>query len=238
MCSSVEWSYMALVLENMIADKGYIDDIIGVFEREDRLGLLAPPEPYFSDLLLKSERIRKENNDVLFTVHNAFWMKKEVMRSFLDGFAPQRHFREYLPYMAKRAGYCCGKIMQKEYASLYMTNYQYLLGNVVEYTNMVFVNSKLLDFCHQYEKVYIYGAGEYGHYCLNFLKKNHISFSGFIVSTGHREKACETGHIIEIGELDAKCDEGIIVAVWAGFVEDVELSLKNCGFKNTIRFTG
>lgn len=237
MRSSVKWSYMELVLENMIADKGYIEDIIGILEREERLGLLAPPEPYFSNLLLKSERIRKENNDLLFTVHNAFWLKKEVMRSFLNDFVQQKRLGEYLPQMAKRSGYYCGKIISREYASLYLTNQQYLLESVNQYTNMTFINSKLLDFCHQYKKVYIYGAGEYGHYCLNFLKKNNISFMGFVVSNGHKKITCTTENIIEIGELNVKRDEGVIIAIGAGFVEDVELSLKKYGFKNIIRFT-
>lgn len=49
---------------------------------------------------------------------------------------------------------------------------------------------KLLDFCRNHKKIYIYGAGNFGRGYLDVLRHHHISVEGFIVTSGGTDKCC------------------------------------------------
>lgn len=236
---SIKQSYMDLILDNMIAGSNYINKVIKFFEEERLLGVLVPPEPHFSSLLSQN-RLRKERNSSgLFTVDNAYWVKKEIIEAFLNMGTTEFKdgFGEKLLQLVKHMGYYCGVLMSEMYASLYVSSYHNMINNFQQYTDQLYINDNLKSFCNKYHKLYIYGAGTYGQYCLNFFRKKGIQFLGFIVTNKNRAYAQDEIPIFEINQISLKEDEGIVIAVSDKHYENVLEEIKKRNIKNVIRFS-
>lgn len=253
---SVKQAFLDLIWENMVCNENHVQSIMALFEKERRLGLLTPPEPYFSRFFTMSEVLEKQNGN-LFTTHHAFWIRSEVMGALLENIPARKPegcgewkteapMGKFLSQTAKRMGYYCGVIMTEEYASLCTVNYQFLLNGLIyktigeadwiaEYAEVCFPDPKVHRFCCRFRKIYIYGAGEYGHHCLYYLKQNGIEFLGFVVSDGRKAENAVNEKVYELSEISLKDDEGIIIAVGRDF-EEIEQGIKEKGIKNVARF--
>lgn len=253
---SVKQSFLDLIWENLICDERHIEYIINLFENEHRLGLLAPPEPYFSTFFTMSEVLEKKNEN-LFTTHSAFWVRNEAAGEFWENSLDEKtdeygEWRTEIPLgktlaqTVKRNGCYCGVIMTEEYASLYTANHQFLLNGLIyktigeaewiaEYTEVCFADPKVHRFCCRFRKIYIFGAGEYGHHCLYYIRQNGIDFLGFVVSDGRKYENNVNEKVYELSEISLQDDEGIVVAVGRDF-EEIECAIKRKGIKNVIRF--
>lgn len=134
-----------------------------------------------------------------------------------------------LMYVAQDAGFYCGIVQTEEFAGLYMTNLQAMLRDALAVCRKhVFFSRQselfggqgrgLLEFCGGDAKIYIYGAGGASGRVADFLGCNGISFEGYIVSDGHRQKESADGkRIYELSEIlcgtDAAEKIKIIVSV-------------------------
>lgn len=250
--TSAMQSYADLVWENMVCDENHIKYISRLFETEKRLGLLVPPEPYFSTFLTMGEFLRKQNGNSFFTVNSAFWARADVMVKVLDGVYFNRKsdmlLGKLVPGLARDLGYYCGVIMTREYASLYTVNYQFTVGALLRktmgnsgmiagYSEMLMGIYELEVFCRKHKKIYIYGAGNYGHRCLAYIRQNGIEFLGFVVSDGHRagQQGDIAGKIYELSELEMNDDEGIVIAI-KNKPEKLGRELEKRGIRNVMGY--
>lgn len=73
----------------------------------------------------------------------------------------------------------------------------------------------LLDYCRLHKKVYLYGAGLYGHFCDEKLKHAGIDISGYIISEGQARpenyNEHESFYLHEI--MESLSDAGIVICV-------------------------
>lgn len=236
---SVKQSYMDLILDNMIAGLNYMNKVIKFFEEERLLGVLASPEPHFSNLLLQNRLQKERNSNGIFTVGNTYWVKKEIIETLLDMAVTEfkDDFGGKLLQQVKHMGYYCGTLMSELYASLYISSYNYMLNSYQQYTDQLYINDNMRAFCNKYHKLYIYGAGTYGQYCLNFFRKKNIRFLGFIVTNKNKAYAQDEIPIFEINQISLKEDEGIVIAVSDKHYEDVIEEIEKKNIKNVIRFS-
>lgn len=121
------------------------------FEKEKRLGFLAPPQPYFGDYFgdlgsswgknyVKVEKIVKKlqlqspisMEKPPFCAPDNFWIRGNILECF-KGLSADEY--EYLPYLwcyfAQHMGYYSGIVESADYASMNEVNMQYYLKQIV-----------------------------------------------------------------------------------------------------------
>ena len=142
------------VLENTIKSREYVENVISMFERDPRLGLVTPPHPlhahYFSSFggdwgsdfeecqeLLKELGIRKGMSKLKrpFMSESAFWCKTKALGhaigyDFHKGLSSAQ--MKALPYAIQKAGYYSAVVMSEDYAALHGTNSEYILAKMME----------------------------------------------------------------------------------------------------------
>lgn len=137
-----------------------------------------------------------------------------------------------LPYLCQHYGYLTGEVLSAECASERLCNYQYALSAITDASYIYGINEgnlnnyhirfcqqvmrhEVINFCAEYPKVYIYGAGAYGAIFANLLNREHITYEGFLVSRGQYKGESMLGKPIwYLDEIDANVDSvGILVAV-------------------------
>lgn len=194
-----------------------------------------------------------------FMLGTTFWCKKEALFPLFsykwsyEDFEPEpmptdgtisHAIERIFPYVAKAQGYYSGIMMTEEYASLYACNYQYMLNGIIKnilmeqgiyaFRNVMKVNSELITFCKNNDKLYIYGAGEYGHRCRNYLQDRGLNVLGYIVSDGKKEVNLTKEDVYELSEIPCLADVGIIVAVSKANCKTIKCLLDERGIKNYI----
>lgn len=182
-----------------------------------------------------------------FVLGTTFWCRPQALRVLFEAgldyedFEPEpmatdntisHAIERILPYVAQSEGYYSGIIMCQEYASLYLSNYQFMLGKVAQdvllkrgiqqLKDISAVNPELFHFCNSHEKIFIYGAGAMGQSCYRMLKGQNIQIYGFVVSDGHKhENQCIHESVYELSEIQNGDLCGIIVALNKKNIEEV-----------------
>lgn len=235
-----------LFWDNLIASPIYIYNILNLFNNNSRLGVLAPPKPYYAHYF--SERHSK---NTVFPYGNMFWCRSEIFCNLIkcDEWDKEDNLAiKKLPELARQNGYMCGLVMNEEYASVYTSNYHYMLSGMVsnvlmergieEFKNIKKINSDLITFCEAHESIYIYGAGEYGRQCNFYLKLYGIKINGYVVTDGKRNNNVYTqdNNIYELSELEINDNVGIIIAMGKPSVCLIEKLLKERGIQEFIRY--
>ena len=200
-----------------------------------------------------------------FTLGTVFWCRTAALKALFEhgfqyeDFCPEpmpldntisHAIERIFPYVAQHEGYYSGIMMTTEYASLYASNFQYMLNSLIfdkfkkfgitEFNDII--NSDLhsmAQFCEKYTKIYVYGAGAFAAMCIKIFREEISQFMGYIVSDGRKvENRLMTGHVFELSEISPRDDEGIIVALNRNNEQEVFPELKKRGFKNIISFSG
>ena len=248
--SSVKQSLWDLILENMLGDENYLQGIQDIFENEKNLGVLFNAKPYHS--VFFSELIDIENIELKNIF--AMWMRGDVLLALLTDLKYANEidieralFSNKIQDVLKQKEMYYGTVINETYASLYNVNYQFMLSGIIRkvmggfieadtYQNVIFMNQNVPLFCEKNPDIYIYGAGLYGHHCINYLKKNSINFKGFIVSDGKKDENNVKEEIYELSQICLKPNEGIIVAVGKEAYSDVICELHKRGISNIIKY--
>jgi hypothetical protein len=159
-----------------------------------------------------------------------------------------KHWGLLLPFIVRDSEHYCGILMDEESVPALTANYRYMLNEVTyrlhseekgipEMKTMCRQNRSLRNFCYKNKGIYIYGAGDYGHECLDYVNINCVNFLGFVVSDGCKKtNSSVQEQIYEISELHLQNDEGVIIAVTMDMVPALEKELEKRKITNYISY--
>ena len=220
--------YVRTLLEHAIGSYVYVRNVLELFRENKRLGILALPKPF-----IPAHFIGSFENDL----RNGFWARTASLQGTGD-----------IVCTVKENGYYMGEVFTEEDASVFVTDYAYTLNDLIrnfvlehgveEFRYLFCINKDLMAFTCKYEKIYVYGAGEYGAHCIQFLEENRILIQGVIVSEGmKRGDSFLSFPVYEFPEIERKEDLGIIVALNEKNTQSVIEMLQTQGFINYISFS-
>lgn len=159
---TIDYSLHNLMWENSLKNSIYIEHIIEAFEREPRLGILAPPLPYLSTYLKTSFkgwesyyeetlqlaqklklRCQINHDRPPYILDSSLWCRVSALEPLFvceDSEIDIKQvvkdksnvIKKIFPYVAQSQGYYSGLMMTPEYASLYISNYQYMVNVILE----------------------------------------------------------------------------------------------------------
>lgn len=125
---TVEYSLCDLLWENAVKNAAYVGQVIDTFEREPLLGVLASPPPYLSTFFKTDLSVDKPP----FIFANSFWCRTRAFEPLLDSNVSKKEIERLIQYAAQSQGYYCGIMMTAEYASLYVSNYQFMMNELAD----------------------------------------------------------------------------------------------------------
>lgn len=148
--SCVGKSYFYCIWENLFKDEGHIAGIAEKFEKEGRLGFLAPPQPnfanYFGELgsgwdgnykaiegVIKRLRLNCPISEEKppFRVTGDFWIRGNILKCLADiGMDEHPHLPYLWSYFAQHMGYYSGIVESMEYAYMNEVNMQHYLKQI------------------------------------------------------------------------------------------------------------
>lgn len=233
---------MELLLKNAIYNKNHIGYIQNLFETNCYLGMLMVPQSYIGENFI---------DGFSNACTNGVWCRTSIFQH-VDAQKIEKvdadDWKKGVIQSLKRDGYYIGEVYIQEYAETYLTNYSFILNELIrnvllpqgveEVCCLFKINMELIDFAQKYSKIYVYGAGKYGEKCLEYLEENNINVDGVIVSNGMKfEEYFQQYRIYEISELKLEDDIGIIIALNQKNTEVVKKLIEINGFENTIEFS-
>lgn len=199
----------------------------------------------------------------VFTLGTVFWGRTAALEKLFErGWKYDDFMEEPLPvdgtlshaierifgYVAQDAGYKTGTVMTAKYAAEMLikvqedmrTMYSCLkermgLHDMHQIKTLADREALLKAFVKDFDKIYIYGAGDYAAKLCDFMTNNNCRFEGFVVSTGRKKDNGFLGRsVIELQALNPDDNVGIIIGVSYQYREEIERELTACGFKNYI----
>lgn len=86
---------------------------------------------------------------------------------------------------------------------------------------------KLLNFCHNHKRIFIYGAGNYGRGYLDVLQNNHIWVDGFLVTNPGMKDYCGIKvYTVDNASLFLQKGDGVIPAFTNSVPEEIQKKFK------------
>lgn len=109
-------------------------------------------------------------------------------------------------------------------------------GSVKRGIEKIILMNCIRKFSGRYKKIYLYGAGTIAERTADFLDKNGILFEAFVVTALKENKKTLKGHdVIEISQINASSDCGIILALNKANRKQVIPVLRRKGYKNLFK---
>jgi len=204
------------------------------------------------------------------TIGTVFWAKVAALRKLFEKEWRYEDFDEeplaedgtishaierIFAYIAQDAGFNTGWVMSERFAGQRIEDlqnaFQHAMNHLKQTSGISFISElygfsgtkkKLNEFCEQNDKVYIFGAGEYGKRCLRRLKNEGKSVDGFLVSNlnGFHENIVEDIPVYQISKEHLQPQCGIIIAI--NILKQMELTRRmqsiDENFTNIIYFDG
>ena len=200
-----------------------------------------------------------------FILGTTFWCKVDALRPLFeagltyDDFANEpmpeddtisHGIERIFPYVAQSQGYYSGIMMTEEYASLYKSNYKFMLKKIAQnivvnslnadscsFTQSIQSDNRLEKFVQNNEEIYIYGAGQIGQRCLKRIKAQFPNKECmFIISKNKCTESIAGCKVFEINELNDISKLSIIVAMKFDYLLNVMPILKRKNARNIIIF--
>ncbi len=247
---------------NLIGSSSYIDSVLELLDKNEKLGILSPPEPIGDHFCTwygfgwhDSFEITKNLAEFLhletdisadkppITIGTALWFKTAALRKLFEAGWDYKDFDDsklnesnYLSYgierifayVAQDAGYDTGEVMTIEYAQK-QNNYLHCATGRIFAEMMSFFPfptttaiddckrniPRLIKFAKIYKRVYLYGAGNMGRFCLSLLRREGLEAEGFIVSSRPDVEMIDALPVMSIENIDLSgdADTGVVVTV-------------------------
>ena len=236
-------SYFYSIWENLIKNRNHVEKIIGQFQREDYLGLLAPPPVFFSRYFGEygrgwdgkyghvEELVQKMglNCEIScdkkpFVTPRNLWIRGAVLRRLKEMPQPDMEYLPYLwIYIAQDSGYYAGIVESADYAAMNEVNMQEYLESVVKDTRKHygefgdFMDFRQLLFSNALD-CFCRAYRDIYIYGAGYMAKHYQKripmAKAFIVSDGQEKEETQNGlKIIYLSEIDPSEDIGIVVCL-------------------------
>lgn len=155
-------------------------------------------------------RVSINENKPPLAIGTALWFRTDALKKLFDYNWKYEDFDDnqlgnsnYLsygierifPYVSQDAGFTTAEVMNTEYASVQNAYLRYsmtaMFKNIYEYYPFLTLNqmklceknvSNMLSQVNTDDTIYLFGAGRFGRFCLNVLRRNLIEPKGFLVS--------------------------------------------------------
>ena len=144
-------SYLYSIWENLFKNTNHILGILEKFEKEERLGFLAPPQPNFANYFGNMGKGWNGNYEVVktiikrlqlhspiseekppFRITDNFWIRGNILQCIEELKTEEFSYLPYLwSYFAQHLGYYSGIVESTDYASMNEVNMQYCLEQIV-----------------------------------------------------------------------------------------------------------
>ncbi len=143
-------SYFYCIWENLLKDEDHVQGILEMFEKEERLGFLASPQPNFADYfgelgcgwngnyesverIVKELQLKCPLSDELppFRVTSDFWIRGNILRQLERVKIEDCQYMPYLwSYLVQDKGYYSGIVESPDYAAMDEVNLSYYLKEI------------------------------------------------------------------------------------------------------------
>lgn len=220
--------YIQSLLENAIASRVYVQNVLHLFRENKRLGVLSLPKPYLGNLFVEGF-----DNSLI----NGFWARTACLD--VSG---------NIETIAKEKGYFFGEIFSEDCANYFISDYINIMNvliskflfqhGVIEFKYLFSRNKHVMEFVKKWKKLYVYGCDEYAGACIQYLEGKGIEIDGVIVSDRSDCWGEFKGYPM-YGYEDVQLDEhtGIIVALGERDTSIVNAKLEKDKFVNYINFS-
>lgn len=216
--SCIGKSYFYNGWHNMVASKEYIYYLLEYFEKNKRLGVLAPPIPNFSNFFGKAVRewekyyneiekfIEKNHihckiskNKRPFSVSENIWIRGEVLQKAVEyGLLKKTYSRYAWTYIAQELGYYTGIVESDMYASLNEINQEYYINQIIVQINKQC--GKVENFLDLQKKIFQCKLSEF---CCRF-KKIYVYGTGYKAKQYHDMILNLQAYIVSDNQLKKK----------------------------------
>lgn len=196
-----------------------------------------------------------------FALSSSFWCRTKALKKlFQHSFAYEDFPVEPLPmdgtishaiercfiFIAQYEGYFSGIVENEEYTAMHITDMQRMLSKLISLESNekyfsdfygvchTFVDDSLNSFCEKYKKIYIYGAGVFGHRLLKVLQHREIAVQGFIISDGQTMKENLELHCYYLSQILVTENTGIIIAATKKYRGEILQELREQGHMNLL----
>ncbi len=201
------------------------------------------------------------------TIGTALWFRTEALKKlfefnwgyelFDDEKLNDSNYLSYgieriFAYVAQDAGFDTGEIMTLEYAQKQNNYLHYSMPKIFfkiqsyfPFPSITAIESydrnvpRLLEFARANEKLFLYGAGDMGRFCLSFLRREGIEPSGFIVTGNVEQYQIDNLSVVNLYQLESdKIDTvGVVITVVAESMQkQMQSVLDNLGIRNYLIF--
>lgn len=177
------------------------------------------------------------------TIGTALWFRTEALKKlfeagwdyedFDDGKLKDSNYLSYgieriFAYVAQDAGFDTGEVMTAEYAEKQNSYLHYAIGRIfiemIPFFPLPMVAAvdeykrnlpRLIEFVERNRKIYLYGAGVRGRFCLALLRHAGVKVEGFIVSSQPDMEMVEVLPVIMLQNIDflSDSDIGVVITV-------------------------
>lgn len=236
-------------LNNQLLFNSWGQNYCNTVKLAKKIGLIMPIKP----------------EDRILSLGTMFWAKKDALKKLFDFPWKYSDFQsEPLPndgtishaierilsFVAEDAGYSVAYVMPEEYASTYINdmhdviidafsvlNKKYNISTYYQLQQMIVDFKDIIEFAKKYERIFIYGAGEYGKRCKAILDYHDIQIDGFLVSDDVKAEDLAGIPILNMDSFHMGNSDGIIVAVSKKYRKEILENLDNIGIKNTMIYS-
>lgn len=254
-------SYFYSVWENLLKDQNHVLGILEKFEKESRLGILAPPQPVFADYFgefgnrwngyyeeiertVKKLKLNCQISEDIppYRIMSDLWIRGDILRRTIEQGAEYCKWVPYLwSYFAQDMGYYCGIVESVDYASMNEANLSFYLNEIIAQIKAEY--GSFHNFCEMKEKLFLNGLKAFcenntriliygaGYYAEKY--KNILSnVEACVVSDGEK-KSDYLGElpIIYLSEIEEINKCGIVLCLNKKNQEHVLPILKRLGVK-------
>ncbi len=231
------------VWSNLIKNDNYIANILTLFDKEKRLGFLAPQTPIFGryfgqigkgwgnnfeevekDMLALKLKCRGSFDKPPFVTTNNYWIRGDILNNLVKvNWKPSEITESLWIYIAQSAGYYSGIVQSVEYSALNTILQHEYLENIISISKKqgcsfdTFLEYRMASE-HTRLKMFCEKYEDIYIYGFGYLAHQYMNMitnlRGFIVSDGHKNKETLLGYkISQLSDIVVSSSCGVVLCM-------------------------